>query len=253
MSAMKRTTYYGSQGSNAWTFEEPQSGSQHVTYRFGPSTCSSSDDSVPLSLSDLREPDKREFACLATNQRASIGRICGLAVSVIAILAAALSSDASSALIDKSKLFISGAIGERLTAHAASLNAGAPRSEANTEAVVSADHTALHSQVPAVHTGNGATSPKTLDAETVAALTTRAKNLLALGDIGGARLLLERVANGQDATAALLLAQTYDPTVLGVRDTRSVSTDPVLARDWYRKAASLGSVAAQQRLTQLQN
>jgi hypothetical protein len=59
-----------------------------------------------------------------------------LAVSVITILAAALNSDASSALIDKSKLFISGTIGERLAAHAASLNAGAPRSEANTEASV---------------------------------------------------------------------------------------------------------------------
>ena len=72
-------------------------------------------------------------------------------------------------------------------------------------------------------------------------------NLLALGDIAAARLLLERVANAQDATAALLLAQTYDPTVLDVRDTRSVTPDPVLARDRYRKAASLGSVAAQQR------
>ena len=105
MSAMKRKTY-GSQGSNAWTFEESQSGSQHVTYRFGPSTYSSSDDFVPLSLSDLREPDSREFACLAASPRTNIlGRICGLAVSVIAILAAALNSDASSALIDKSKAF----------------------------------------------------------------------------------------------------------------------------------------------------
>jgi hypothetical protein len=253
MSAMKRTSYCGSQGSNAWTFEGYQSGSQHVPDSFGSSTYSSSDDSVPLSLSDLREADTREFACLATSQRASIlGRICGLAVSVIAILAAALNSDASSALIDKPKLFISGTIGERLAAHAASTNAGAPRSEASTAAVVSADHTALHSQVPAVLTGNGAASPKTLDAETLAALTIRAKNLLTLGDIAGARLLLERVADAQDATAALLLAQTYDPTVLGVRDTRSVTPDPVMARDWYRKAASLGSVAAQQRLAQIQ-
>jgi hypothetical protein len=175
-----------------------------------------------------------------------------LAVSVIAILAAVLSSDAGSALIDQSKLFISGAIAERLTAHAASMNAGAPRLEANTEAVVNADHTALRSQVPAALTGNGAASPKTLDPETSAALTIRAKNLLALGDVAGARFLLERVANAQDATAALLLAQTYDPTVLGVRDTRSVTPDPVLALDWYRKAASFGSVAAQQRLAQIQ-
>jgi TPR repeat protein len=251
MSAMKRTTYRGSQGSNAWTFEESQSGSQHVTYRFG--SYSSSDNSIPLSLSDLREPDPRKFACLATSQLASIlARIFGLAVSVIAIFAAALNSDASSALIDKSKLFISGTIGERLAAHAASTNAGAPRSEASTEAVVNADHTVLHSQVPAVLTGNR-TASETLDAETLAPLTIRAKNLLGLGDIAGARLLLERVANAQDAAAALLLAQTHDPTVLGVRDTRSVTPDPELARDWYRKAAGFGSADAQQRLTQLQN
>jgi TPR repeat protein len=248
MSAMKRTPYCGSQGSDAWTFEESQSGSQHLADSSGSSTLFSTDDSVPLSLSDLREPDAREFACLATSQRASIiGRIFGLAVSVIAILTAALNSGASSALIDKSKLFISGTIGERVAAHAAGMNAGA-----HTEAAVNADHTALHGQAPAVLTGNAAASPKTLDSETVAALTIRAKNLLALGDIAGARLLLERVANAQDATAALLLAKTYDPAVLGVRDTRSVTLDPVLARDWYRKAASLGSVAAQQRLAQFQ-
>jgi TPR repeat protein len=41
--------------------------------------------------------------------------------------------------------------------------------------------------------------------------------------------------------------------VLGVRDTRSITPDPVMARDWYRKAASFGSAAAQQRLTQFQN
>ena len=81
---------------------------------------------------------------------------------------------------------------------------------------------------------------------------TRAKSLLALGDIGAARLLLERAANAQDATAAFLLARTYDPAVLGVRDTRSVRPDPAMARDWYRKAASLGSTDAQQRLTQTQ-
>ena len=74
---------------------------------------------------------------------------------------------------------------------------------------------------------------------------TRAKSLLALGDIAAARLLLERAANAQDATAAFLLAQTYDPAMLGVWDTRSITPEPVLARDWYRKAASLGSVDAQ--------
>jgi hypothetical protein len=114
--------------------------------------------------------------------------------------------------------------------------------------------TVLKSQVPAARTGNEAAAPsKTLDAETLAALMTRARSLLALGDIAAARLLLERAANARDATAAFLLAQTYDPAVLGVRDTRSITPDPVMARDWYRKAASFGSAAAQQRLTQFQD
>ena len=89
--------------------------------------------------------------------------------------------------------------------------------------------TVLKSQVPAARAGNEAAAPpKTLDAETLAALMTRAKSLLTLGDIAAARLLLERAANAQDATAAFLLAQTYDPAVLGVRDTRSITPDPVM-------------------------
>ena len=114
--------------------------------------------------------------------------------------------------------------------------------------------TVLKSQVPAARAGNEAAAPpKTLDAETLAALMTRAKSLLTLGDIAAARLLLERAADAEDASAAFLLAQTYDPAVLGVRDARSTTPDPVMARDWYRKAASFGSADAQQRLTQLQN
>ena len=114
--------------------------------------------------------------------------------------------------------------------------------------------TVLKSQVPAARAGNETAAPsKTLDAETLAALMTRARSMLTRGDIAAARLLLERAASAQDATAAFLLAQTYDPAVLGVRDTRSITPDPVMARDWYRKAASFGSAAAQQRLTQFQD
>jgi hypothetical protein len=127
----------------------------------------------------------------------------------------------------------------------ASVNASSPRLETPSA------EAAPQSQAPAARTGNAPS--KTLDAETLAALMTRAKSLLALGDIAAARLLLERAANAQNATAAFLLAQTYDPAVLGVRDARSITADPVMARDWYRRAASFGSADAQQRLTQLQN
>jgi deoxycytidylate deaminase len=267
MCAMERTTYRGSRGLNALTFENPRSDSRDVPHRSESSTDVTSDDSIPLFMSDLREPDPRKFAslaasraCLAASQRTSIlGRIFGLAASLIAILAAALNSDVTSVLIDKSKILTGGATGDRSTAHAASADAGArpseARAEAGAEAIVNADHTALRDEVAAAWTGNNeaAAPPKTLDAETLAVLTTRAKNLLALGDIAGARLLLKRAANAQDATAAFLLAQTYDPTVLGGRDKRSIAPDLVMARDWYRKAASFGSVKAQQRLAKIQN
>jgi hypothetical protein len=92
-----------------------------------------------------------------------------------------------------------------------------------------------------------------LDAEELATLLKRAKSLIAIGDFAPARLLLKRAADAQEASAALLLAQTYDPAVLGKQDMRSIAPDPALAREWYQKAARYGSVDAQQRLTQMQN
>ncbi len=92
-----------------------------------------------------------------------------------------------------------------------------------------------------------------LDADELATLLKRAKGLIAIGDIAPARLLLERAADAQEAGAALLLAQTWDPAVLGTPDARSITPDPAKARDWYRKAARFGSQDAQLRLSQMQN
>jgi hypothetical protein len=97
-----------------------------------------------------------------------------------------------------------------------------------------------------------ATGPvRQLDADELATLMRRAGGLLAAGDIPSARLLLERAADAQEADAALLLAQTYDPQMLGTRDTRKIKSDPETARLWYQRAAELGSAAAQRRLSQL--
>jgi len=92
-----------------------------------------------------------------------------------------------------------------------------------------------------------------IDPDELEALLKRAKGLLAIGDITSARLLLERAADAQEAEAALMLAGTYDPQVLGSQDLRSVSPDPAAARVWYQKAAQLGSADAKRRLGQLQN
>ena len=87
-----------------------------------------------------------------------------------------------------------------------------------------------------------------IDPDELAALLKRAKGLLAVGDITSARLLLERAADAQEAEAALMLAGTYDPQVLGTQDMRSITADPAAARLWYQKAAQLGSADAKRRL-----
>ena len=92
-----------------------------------------------------------------------------------------------------------------------------------------------------------------LDADELAMLLNRAKGLLAAGDIPPARLLLERAADAQEPSAALMLARTYDPEVLGTQDARNIIPDPATARAWYQKAAQLGSADAQRRLAQMQN
>jgi hypothetical protein len=92
-----------------------------------------------------------------------------------------------------------------------------------------------------------------IDPDTLAGMMSRAKSLMAIGDISSARLLLERAAEAQQADAAFMLGQTYDPAVLGSQDIRSITPDPAMARNWYQKAAQLGSADAQQRLVQMQN
>jgi hypothetical protein len=90
-----------------------------------------------------------------------------------------------------------------------------------------------------------------IDPDELAVLLKRAKSLLAIGDITSARLLLERAADAQEAEAALMLAGTYDPQVLGSQDLRSITPDPAAARVWYEKASQLGSADAKRRLGQL--
>jgi TPR repeat protein len=267
MSAMERTTY---RRSNALAFDEPLGNPQPAPYTSGPSTDPSSDDSIPLFLSDLQgQPDPEDLTPFVASQRPSIlTRVVagGLAVLAFAILVAVLNSDVTRALvsnsdvtrflIDKARAPMGGASRDQTADQSATQAASKEPAvrQVLLEDPAPASDPVLQSQVLAARAGNEAAAPsKTLDAETLAALMTRAKSMLTLGDIAAARLLLERAANAQDATAAFLLAQTYDPAVLGVRDPRSITPDPVRARDWYRKAASFGSAAAQQRLTQFQN
>jgi hypothetical protein len=98
-----------------------------------------------------------------------------------------------------------------------------------------------------------ATPVRRMDPDELAALIKRAEGLIAIGDIPPARLLLKRAADAQAPRAALLLARTYDPAVLGTPDMRSIQPDPAAARHWYQKAAELGSLDAQKRLAEIKN
>ena len=115
------------------------------------------------------------------------------------------------------------------------------------------DHTALRSSSPAAGEPVVAPPARKLDPDELATLINRAKILVAAGDISPARLLLERAAEAQEPTAALMLAQTYDPDVLRTENARNILPDPAMARIWYQKAAQLGSADAQHRLSQWKN
>lgn len=143
------------------------------------------------------------------------------------------------------------------TAYQAALRSAAPAAPAVPAAIAApvappAAEPAPQVQAPAPQVQAPAPQVKRMGRDELATLMKRAKDFLATGDIPAARLLLERAADeGQDANAALLLARTYDPVVLGSSDVRNITAEPEKARGWYRKAAQLGSAEAQQRLAQL--
>jgi hypothetical protein len=116
------------------------------------------------------------------------------------------------------------------------------------------DHTAaLQSRTPAAAEQVAAPPARKLPSRReLATLMNRAKRLIAAGDISPGRLLLERAAEAQEPTAALKLARTYDPDVLGTQKIRNIVPDLAMARVWYQRAAQLGSADAQRRLDQLQ-
>jgi TPR repeat protein len=84
----------------------------------------------------------------------------------------------------------------------------------------------------------------------IAALLKRGRNLIAVGDIASARLILMRIAEAGDAEASLALAGTFDASVLADLHVLGVQPDPAKARAWYTKAAELGSAEARRRLQQ---
>ena len=87
-----------------------------------------------------------------------------------------------------------------------------------------------------------------LDPAEIATLLKRGQEYLKNGDLVSARLLLKRAAAAGSADGAFALAQTFDPVVVTRIGVIGVSPNAEKAREWYEKAAQLGSGLATQQL-----
>jgi TPR repeat protein len=97
----------------------------------------------------------------------------------------------------------------------------------------------------------GGSAARQLDADEIASLVNRGTDSLKSGDLASARLLLRRAAEAGSASAALMLGTTFDPLALQQLGAIGVVPDVAQARQWYEKAAALGSDSASQRLAKL--
>jgi hypothetical protein len=86
----------------------------------------------------------------------------------------------------------------------------------------------------------------------MATLIKRGQTLLQSGDLVSARLLLRRAAEAGNASAALALGATFDPLIIRKLGVIGIEPDAERARQWYRKAAELGSTEAPQQLAKLE-
>jgi hypothetical protein len=75
-----------------------------------------------------------------------------------------------------------------------------------------------------------------------APLVARAAALTAVGDVIGARLLLQHAADNGSAAAVFLLAQTYDPRMLARWQVRGIRGDEAKALQLYARARASGVI-----------
>ncbi len=79
----------------------------------------------------------------------------------------------------------------------------------------------------------------------------RAGVLLGQGDIGAARIVLERAAESGSARAVFMLAETYDPVILSAWKTYGTRGEVTKARELYAKAHAGGIREAKERFDTL--
>ena len=119
---------------------------------------------------------------------------------------------------------------------------------------------ALQSPGPTSSGENGQTKPVAAERPVTPAvqgdpeavgLMARAKVLLAQGNIGAARIVLERAVEMGSAEASFALAETYDPRILSSWGTYGTRGDTSKARELYAKALAGGIQRAKDRFDAL--
>jgi hypothetical protein len=103
---------------------------------------------------------------------------------------------------------------------------------------------------PAAAARSNAT-PDPQGAAEVTRLVARASLLLGQGDIGSARIVLERAAETGNAQASFALAETYDPLILRKWGAYGTLGDAAKARDLYASAQAGGVKEAKERFDAL--
>ena len=87
--------------------------------------------------------------------------------------------------------------------------------------------------------------------EEAAKLLALASALLSQGNIGAARIVLERASESGSAKASFMLAETYDPAILSAWGTYGTRGEAAKAREHYAKAHAGGIQEAKDRLDAL--
>jgi hypothetical protein len=95
------------------------------------------------------------------------------------------------------------------------------------------------------------TDARAKQAPVAAPLLARASALLAQGDIGAARIVLERAIEMGSLQASFSLAETYDPLTLAKWGTYATRGDAARAQDLYAKAEAAGIKEAKARIEAL--
>jgi len=273
------------------TYEEKPTGYPIAPYQVGQSAGGDYRGlSVPLFLSDFDgRPDPSEYMPPGSGKRGSLSRVLAVALACASagILAALVSSDAARDVIASAKasstavLSVASAAmhpgsvqpkesevqpGGSGSVSAAEPESPGPRSVATTavaaavvsptpEDIKTAYQGALQGGAPqTAAVPERATSEdaiRHLDPGEIASSLKRADALIGSGDIAAARLVLRRVAEAGDGRAAMMLAGTYDPTVLEKLGVHGVVPDVAMARNWYEKARQFGAPEATSQLGRL--